>query len=43
MVAGTMKVKEEVLKELRVTSIQNVKRTNGAVTFEDAVKYQRGK
>ena len=43
VVAGTMKVKEEVLKELRVTSIQNVKRTNGAVTFEDAVKYQRGK
>ena len=38
-----MKVKEEVLKELRVTSIQNVKRTGGAVTFEDAVKYQRGK
>ena len=43
VVAGTMKVKEEVLKELRVTSIQNVKRTNGAVTYEDAVKYQRGK
>ena len=43
VVAGTMKVKEETLKELRVTCIQNVKRTGGAVTFEDAVKYQRGK
>lgn len=43
VVAGTMKVKEEVLKELRVTCIQNVKRTNGTVIFDDAVKYQRGK
>lgn len=43
VVAGTMKVKEETLKELRVTCVQNIKRTNGAVTFEDAVKYQRGR
>lgn len=42
VVAGTMKVKEETLKDLRATCIQNVKRTGGAVTFEDAVRYQRG-
>lgn len=43
VVAGTMKVKEETLRDLRATCIQNVKRTGGAVTFEEAVKYQRGK
>lgn len=42
VVAGTMRIEEDLVKQLRSTCIQNVKRTGGAVTFDEAVKYQRG-
>lgn len=42
VVAGTMGIDEDLVKQLRSTCIQNVKRTGGAVTFDAAVKYQRG-
>ena len=42
VVAGTMRVDEETVKQLRATCIENVKKTGGTVTFDAAVKYQRG-
>ena len=42
VVAGTMRVNPETVKQLRATCIENVKKTGGTVTFDAAVKYQRG-
>lgn len=42
VLAAGMEIDEGKLKELRARCIQNVKKTGGAVTFEDAVRYQRG-
>lgn len=42
VVAGTMRVNPEIVKQLRATCIENVKKTGGTVTFDAAVKYQRG-
>lgn len=42
VVAGAMRVDEDTVKQLRATCIENVKKTGGAVTFDAAVKYQRG-
>ena len=42
VVAGTMRVDEETVKQLRATCMENVKKTGGTVTFDAAVKYQRG-
>ena len=42
VVAGTMRVDEDTVKQLRATCINNVKKTGGTVTFDAAVKYQRG-
>jgi len=43
VVAGNMGVNEDALKQLRARCIQEVKKTGGTISFEDAVKYQRGK
>ena len=42
VVAGAMRVDEDTVKQLRATCIENVKKTGGTVTFDAAVKYQRG-
>lgn len=42
VLAAGMEVDDETLKSLRARCVQNVKKTGGAVTFEDAVKYQHG-
>ena len=43
VVAGGFKVSDDTLKQLRARCVQEVKKTGGTITFEDAVKYQRGK
>ena len=43
VVAGGFKVGDDKLEQLRARCVQEVKRTSGTITFEDAVKYQRGK
>ena len=42
VLASEVDVSPEVLERLRGRCIQEVKKTGGAVTFTDAVKYQRG-
>ena len=42
VVAGGFKVSDDTLKKLRARCVQEVKQTGGAVTFDAAVKYQRG-
>ena len=42
VIAGTMRVDEDTVKQLRATCIENVKKTGGTVTFDAAAKYQRG-
>ena len=42
VVAGGFKVSDDTLKQLRARCVQEVKKTGGTITFEDAVKYQRG-
>ena len=42
VVAGGFKVGDDTLKQLRARCVQEVKKTGGAVTFDAAVKYQRG-
>ena len=42
VVAARMKTDDETLKRLRARCVQEVKQTSGAVTFDAAVKYQRG-
>ena len=43
VVAGGFKVSDDTLKQLRARCVQEVKKTGGTITFEDAVKYQRSK
>lgn len=43
VVAGGFKVSDDKLKQLRARCAQEVKKTGGTISFEDAVKYQRGK
>ena len=43
VVAGGFKVSDDTLKQLRARCVQEVKKTGGTISFEDAVKYQRGK
>ena len=43
VVAGGFEVDDNMLKQLRARCIQEVKKTGGTISFEDAVKYQRGK
>ena len=43
VVAGGFKVGDDTLKQLRARCVQEVKKTGGTISFEDAVKYQRGK
>ena len=42
VVAARMNADDETLKRLRARCVQEVKQTGGAVTFDAAVKYQRG-
>lgn len=42
VVAGGFKVSDDKLQQLRARCVQEVKKTGGTITFEDAVKYQRG-
>ena len=42
VVAAAMEIDDETLKSLRARCIQDVKKTGGTVTFDAAVKYQRG-
>ena len=43
VVAGGFKVSDDKLQQLRARCVQEVKKTGGTISFEDAVKYQRGK
>lgn len=43
VVAGGFKVSDDTLKQLRARCVQEVKKTGGTISFEDAVKYQRSK
>ena len=40
--ASELDITPETLERLRGRCIQEVKKSGGAVTFTDAVKYQRG-
>ena len=42
LLAAAMDIPETRLRELRVRCIENVKKTNGSITMEDAVDYQNG-
>lgn len=42
VLAAGMEISDESLKNLRGKCVQNVKKTSGSITFDDAVKYQRG-
>ena len=42
VVAAAMEIDDETLKSLRARCIQDVKKTGGTVTFDAAVRYQRG-
>ena len=42
MLAAINEVDDETLKRLRVMCIDEVKRINGIINFEKAVRYQRG-
>ena len=42
VLASELDVTPEALERLRGRCIQEVKKTGGAITFTDAVKYQRG-
>ena len=42
IVAGTNDVDEESLSSLRGKCVQDCKKINGSISFEDAVKYQYG-
>lgn len=41
--AASFQVDEETLSRLRGKCVNDVKRLNGRITFDDAVKYQKGK
>ena len=42
LAAAYVGVRKRRLRELRVRCIENVKKTNGSITMEDAVDYQNG-
>lgn len=42
LLAAAMEIPEARLRELRVRCIENVKKTNGSITMDDAVAYQNG-
>ncbi len=42
VLAAGMEIDSEQLNSLRGRCVQNVKKTNGSVTLEDAVQYQKG-
>ena len=42
LLAAAMEIPEARLRELQVRCIENVKKTNGSITMEDAVAYQNG-
>ena len=42
VLAAGMEISEDVLRNLRSRCVQNVKKTSGSVTLDDAVRYQRG-
>ena len=42
LLAAAMEIPEARLRELRVRCIENVKKTNGSITMDDAVDYQNG-
>ena len=42
VIAGTNDIDEDTLSSLREMCVQDVKRVNGAISFEDAVRYQYG-
>ena len=42
VLAAGMEIDGEQLNSLRGRCVQNVKKTNGSVTLEDAVQYQKG-
>ncbi len=43
ILASNAEIDETLLQKLRGKCINDVKKTTGAVTFEEAVKYQKGK
>ena len=42
VLAAGMEINEDILRSLRGKCVQNVKKTNGTVTLDKAVEYQRG-
>ena len=42
VLAAGMEISEDTLQDLRGHCVQNVKKTNGSVTLEKAVEFQRG-
>ena len=42
VLAAGMEIPDEQLKALRGRCVQNVKKTGGSVTLDDAVRYQNG-
>ncbi len=42
VLAAGMEIPEEQLRSLRERCVQNVKKTSGSVTLDNAVRYQRG-
>lgn len=43
VLAAGMEISDESLKSLRGKCVQNVKKTSGSITFDEAVQYQQGK
>jgi len=42
VLAYGMEIDDDKLQSLRGRCVQNVRKTSGAITFDDAVRYQRG-
>ena len=42
VIAAGMEIDDETLKSLRGKCVQDVKKTSGSITFDDAVRYQNG-
>ena len=42
VLAAGMEIPDEQLKALRGRCVQNVKKTGGSISLDDAVRYQRG-
>lgn len=42
VLAAGMEINEEQLKSLRGKCVQNVRKTGGSISLEDAVRYQKG-